>query len=274
VGVFSRALVSMGASLSSEPQPFRSYAIEAGHPGVDTASCISVQTLRGLDAELRDAGVMVFRLGTRMGRHTEFGLARCVGDWGDYFFIDEEVFGNLGSPIRIGDDDAANLLVFRLLPKYTETSLVNLALASGVLSRALAIDEQGAPIVSATGQGTYSFEVCPHRAIERTWHHHRGQVEVDAAFIGNRRGTPTLFVVEAKLSDGLDSLAKSKLAYPMLALSDGVPSGMPIVGVYLRVVRRPGHFDFYVAEGLFADDRRDVASLTLRGVGRFEIESS
>lgn len=89
----------MGASLSSEPQPFRSYAIEAGHPGVDTASCISVQTLRGLDAELRDAGVMVFRLGTRMGRHTEFGLARCVGDWGDYFFIDEDVFGNLDHPL-------------------------------------------------------------------------------------------------------------------------------------------------------------------------------
>ena len=136
------------------------------------------------------------------------------------------------------------LFAFTLLPKFTETSLVNLAIASGLLSHALGLDDATLPSAPATGQGTYSFTFSPHAELGVTWLHSKGQVEIDAAIIAKRRGEETLFVVEAKVGDDFDSLAKHKLLYPALALRGGVPEYMPLVPVYIRVLRTDGRAPF------------------------------
>lgn len=52
--------------------------------------------------------------------------------------------------------------------------------------------------------------------------HYKGQVEIDALFVGRRNRQETLFVIEAKTSNNFQSLAKHKLVYPVLALSSNV----------------------------------------------------
>jgi hypothetical protein len=153
------------------------------------------------------------------------------------------------------------LFVFTLLPKFTETSLVNLAMASGLLSHALQLDYEALPSAPATGQGTYSFTFSPHADLNVTWAHTRGQVEIDAAFIAKREGNETLFVVEAKAGDEFDSLAKHKLLFPALALRNGIPEYMPLVPVYIRALRRSDGFHFYVAECILSHAADGIVSL-------------
>jgi hypothetical protein len=153
------------------------------------------------------------------------------------------------------------LFTFALLPKFTETSLVNLALASGLLSHALRIDDEELPSAPATGQGTYSFTFSPHADLNVTWAHTKGQVEIDAAITAKRCGEETLFVVEAKAGDDFDSLAKHKLLYPALALRSGVPEHMPLVPVYIRVLRRMDGLHFYFAECELSTAADGIASV-------------
>src|SRR4051812_47743749 len=100
-----------------------------------------------------------------------------------------------------------HLFAFTLLPKFTETPLVNLAIASGLLSHALGLDDATLPSAPATGQGTYSVAFSPRAGMGLTWSHSKGQVDLDAEIIVKRRGEETLFVVEAKAGDEFDSLA-------------------------------------------------------------------
>jgi hypothetical protein len=243
------AVMQAGHAPAFGPRSFQGYLAENGLSAQDTRQHISVDNLRRLAPELREARTMVFRLGSPEGeRRTHFALARCVNGWADYFLLDQEVFAGAKPGMFIPPVSMRQLLAFTLLPKFTETSLVNLAIASGLLSHARGLDDATLPSAPATGQGTYSFTFSPHAELGLTWSHSKGQVEIDAAIISKRRGEEALFVVEAKAGDDFDSLAKHKLLYPVLALRGGVPEYIPLVPVYIRVLRRPDGLHFYLAE--------------------------
>jgi hypothetical protein len=275
--IFKDALIELGAAQYSEPRLFKEYLKSNDLPDRDTATLISIQSYDSMSAELRTAGVFVFRLGSPTGqRGTQFALARYVSGWDDYFFIDQKIFSN---PTKLPDikiDD--RLRIFEVLAATTETSLVNLAIASGALSAALNIDFSPSQIVHTTAQGTYDFQIRPHPEISTRWSHINGQVEIDAAFIAKRAGKDTLFVVEAKVSKSLESLAKSKLAYPIFAVRQQLAvsnSDIPVVGVYLRAIRVPKQgYDFYIAECEFADSGEAVASLAAKRPTKTRLRSN
>lgn len=271
MALFDNALSEMAGSSFLEPQPFLSYARQAGFSDAKPAYYISIQNLRGLSPELRAAGVMVFRLGCASGRkETNFALARHAGSWNDYFLQDQTIFA--GCPQFSVPGCFEDLRIFEILPKSTETSLVNLAVASGVLRSALGLDAKDDAIVNATAQGTYTFTVRPQRDLAACWYHVSGQVEIDGAFIAFRGGVETLFVIEAKVSKDFDSLAKHKIAYPMLALQTELKGALPTIGVYLRVIRRRSGFDFCVAECVFSSPNQEIASLTPVRAVRYRLE--
>lgn len=231
------------------PMPFQKYLAEAGITAKDTARHISVQSLADLNPDLRAAGIMVFRLGISPNtQYTKFALARALTGWSDYFFLDQDIFAQVSSKRFCSLSDFGALRAFSLLPKFTETSFVNLALASGLLGQALSLDSASLPSAPATGQGTYSFGFSPHAQISSgEWQHSAGQVEIDAVFLGTRSGQQLVFVVEAK-SGQASSLAKHKLAYPIWALRTTLPTSIPVIGVYLRCYRTENEFHFLVAE--------------------------
>lgn len=248
------------------PVSFRDYLRRHNLPYKNTATAISVDSRRKLPKDLIDSNVMVFRLGNHPGtNHTAFALARTREGWNDFFFEDEHLFSSL--EIRSFDASRCNqdLTAFRFLPRLTEPSLVNLALASGLLGEALELDEAQIPIVPATGQSTYTFDVQPF-ADGPNWTHRQGQVEIDSLFFAKRNGKQVVFAVEAKRSDAFDSLAKHKLVYPYLALRNSLPSSMQIVPVYLRAVRNGDSWSFFVCECGFQDSAAfSLSSLTATG---------
>lgn len=249
--MFEAALESMDKSGASTfgPKSFQKYAQESGLTNAKTAPSISVDTFKGLPAELRNAGAMVFRLGATDGeKNTQFALARHVDGWDDYFLIDDVIFSSAGAQVFIPSVSMKELFAFQLLPALTETSYVNLALASGLLAHALRLDDERSAHVPATGQSTFSFEVRPHAVHPVLWNHRRGQVEIDALFVAQRNGKPHLFLVEAKVSPGMQSLAKHKLVYPLLALRTSVPHDLPIVPVYVRAMSAEDGVHFCVCE--------------------------
>jgi len=249
------------------PVSFRDYLRQYNLPYKDTATAISIDSRRKLSKDLVASNVMVFRLGKHSGtNHTAFALARTQEGWNDFFLEDEHLFSSL----EISSFDASrckqDLTAFRCMPRLTEPSLVNLALASGLLGEALELDEAEVPIVPATGQSTYTFEVQPF-AGGPSWTHHQGQVEIDSLFFAKRKGKQVVFAVEAKRSDAFDSLAKHKLVYPYLALRNTLPSSIEIVPVYLRAIRRGGSWNFCVCECGF-DDSAAISLSSLGTTGR------
>jgi len=231
------------------PISFQSYLEENALPVANTAPAISVDSLSKLAPELRQNDLMVFRLGREgRSRNTRFALARSKSAYRDFFLDDAMLVGNKTPESFIPFCSYRDLFSFQLLPALTETSLVNLALASGLLGCALDLDSHAQTIIPATGQSTFTFNVRPHEDSQTTWLHEKGQVEIDAVFVARRAGREVMFVVEAKVSDKLDCLAKHKLVYPVLAIQPHVPASLPIVPVYLRVVRSSGLLNFYVTE--------------------------
>jgi len=267
--MFSPALETMSREGTScfGPVSFRDYLRQHNLPNKDTATAISVDSLRKLSRELVESHTMVFRLGNHPGtNHTAFALARTRDGWGDFFLEDQQLFSSL----RIRDFDVAHckqdLAAFQFLPRLTEPSLVNLALASGLFGEALQLDDHSTPIVPATGQSTYTFNVRPFPD-SPSWPHRQGQVEIDSLFFAKRNGNQLVFAVEAKRSNAFDSLAKHKLVYPYLALRTALPPTMQIVPVYLRAVRHGQSWNFFVCECEFADTG-DLSLSSLRATCR------
>jgi hypothetical protein len=246
--MFQHALDQMGDSPCWGPRSFQGYCQEFGATA-NTAQSISVDSLSRLHPSLKEKKCMVFRLGIPDGEiHTHFGLAKCTNGWGDYFLLDNELFAGAAPELFIPPVSFRQLFPFYLLPTFTETSLVALALASGLMATALGLDEASAPLAAATGQSTFSFQFRPRAGADQPWRHSKGQVEIDSLFTARRNGKETVFIVESKAGEGLDSLAKHKLLYPLQAIRGEVPRYMPIVPVYLRVVDREDGYHFYFAE--------------------------
>jgi hypothetical protein len=226
-----------------------------------TADVISVDELQRLSPDLKESGYMVFRLGKpEEGKGTQFVLAKSDAVFSEYFLDDGSVFGGLAEELFLPNTHSRYLFPYQLMPRLTETSLVNLACASGLLSVALGLDDPDWRPIPATGQSTFTFEFTPRADIGKRLVHRDGQVELDAVFVGRRRGLETLFVIEAKSSKNMRSLAKHKLVYPCLALHTEIPQNMPIVPVYLRCVPRQDKILFYVAECNLPDPR--ISKLT------------
>lgn len=261
--VFSSALDSMDGEREywRNPEPFQEYVSRNGISVKGTARYISVQSFSDLAPELRENKVMVFRLGSTPGlKHTNFALARVVVGWDDYFMFDEELFGNSGIEKMSTDWRSDAIFPFSAVPKLTETSHVNLALAGGVFEKALNLDASSV-LVPATGRGRYSFRVRPNARLNASWSHKAGQVEIDSLFVARRLDKKILFVVEAKSGDYPGSLPKHKLVYPVLSVAERVPEEFDIVPVYIRIQESDTFFRFNVAECSFPDPRKGVAHI-------------
>ena len=233
------------------PISFQKYIEDHKLPrNTPTARNISIDNIARLDRSLRMNNMMVFRLGSPEGeRYTHFALVKSISNLeSDYFVVDQDVFNQNEAELFIPTATYRQLFPFTLLPRFTETSVVNLCIASGLLSYALNLDKSELPSVPATGQGTYSFKVKPHFGIDVLWKRTKGQVEIDAIITATRASRPMLFLIESKSSTKLDSLAKHKLMYPLLALLKTVPPYIKIIPVYIRAIMGNEETHVYIAE--------------------------
>ena len=231
------------------PISFHAYLEANGIPAANPAPNISIDSLNKLKPELREAGVMVFRLGNHSGAQgTHFGLAKLENDWSDYFLMDDQLLDQSTPEIYLPNVTARHIFPFQLLPRLTETSLVNLAVGSGILHHALGLGNDDGRAVPATGQSTFTFNFFPRSGVEMPWEHINGQVEIDALIVGRRNEKETLFLIEAKTGRPNGSLAKHKLCYPLAALRDSVPSYLEIVPIYLKTWQEGSGRHFLVTE--------------------------
>jgi len=231
----------------SEPQGFQAYA-KTNNVSANTAASISIDSFKKLPKVLKQSNAMVLRLGSRpKDNQTYFSLVKTINVQ-DFFFDDESLFGKLKPELFLPNVSIRSLYAFQLLPKVTETSVVNLAIASGLMAEALNLEDDKTIVVPATGQSTFTFNFKPLANENIVLQHINGQVEIDAVFVAKRDGKEHLFVVEAKHGDKFDSLAKHKLLYPSLSLLQKLPSSMPIVPVYLRSMKTDKGINFFVAE--------------------------
>ena len=231
----------------SPPQGFQKY-LSANNLKANTAASISIDSIKKLPKLLKEQNTMVLRLGSRLGdKQTYFSLVKS-NDVNDFFFNDQALFGQLQPELFLPNVSIRSLFAFQLLPKVTETSVVNLAIASGLMAEALNLKDDKTIVVPATGQSTFTFSFKPLANESLVLEHINGQIEIDAVFVAKRGGKEHLFIIEAKHGDKLDSLAKHKLLYPSLSLLQKLPSSMPIVPVYLRSIKTEKGIDFYIAE--------------------------
>ncbi|MEO2013884.1 MAG: hypothetical protein ABGZ53_05885 [Fuerstiella sp.] len=182
-------------------------------------------------------------------KHTAFALVR-ADDLDDFFLMHENVFTD---DQRVFQPDCSwkSLFAFQALGKLTETSLVNLAIVSGLLPFTLGIDKSEQHFIPATGQTTYSFDFVPHQDVPVVLRHNAGQVEVDALFFARRNGQECLFLVEAKTGAKRQSLAKHKLVYPLLGIRQFLPAEISVVPVYMHCVARDDGYEFRTVECSF-----------------------
>lgn len=233
----------------SEPESFKSYSESTQGKALEPWPYISIDSIQKLRAELKQANMMVLRLGSRpKNKGSFFSLVKAKHSYSDFFFLDEKLFAALTPELFLPDVSIRSLFPFQLLPKVTETSVVNLALASGLLPHALSVEKSESLLIPATGQSVFSFEFRPRGDNDATLLHQQGQVEIDAVFVAKRDNRECLFIVEAKHGDKFDSLAKHKLLYPILSLLPKIPASMPIIPVYLRSIKTDTGINFFIAE--------------------------
>jgi len=210
-----------------------------------TASELSIDTRAKLSNRLDEQETMVLRLGRASdGPGTQFALVHVPGKL-DNFFINEHEFNSDdrevldyssgGDQMLSLNQNARDILeVYRALPTFSETSYVNFALSTGILSRALNLDIEQIGTAPTTVASTFDFKFEPHPDQPIVVHHNNGQIEIDALVMSRRNGERILLVIEAK--SGLSrSLAKHKLGYPALAAEKSMSIDFDrIVPVYLR----------------------------------------
>ncbi len=252
--MFEHAIEKLESSgqLVSQPQSFKEYFEKNGLAVKGVAQHISINRFSDLKQELKDANCTVFRLGAHQhGNNTWFSIAKTVNGWNDYFLFDQDIWGSLRAEDFVSSIPQSNFMAYRLIPKLTETSLVNLAFASGLLHHALGLEKPDRQSIPATGKSTFSFKMKAHSSSETILDHIAGQVEIDAIFTARQNGRDCLFILEAKSGTKFDTLSKQKLVYPVLSLQKVVPREMEIIPIYLRTVARKKGKEFNIAECRF-----------------------
>ncbi len=243
------------------PESFISYLrnIDENPNEYRTATELSIDTRAQLSNRLDEQETMVLRLGRATdGPGTQFVLVHVDGRLDD-FFIDEQKFvsddrqildytSESDQPLSLEQNARDMLEVYRSLPTFSETSFVNFALSTGVLSRALDLDTEQIGTAPTTVASTFDFEFEPHSDIPTVVHHNGGQVEIDAIVMARRNGERILLVIEAKRG-GRRELAKHKLGYPALAAQMSLSINIDrIVPVYLRGQSVDGTIQYSIYE--------------------------
>ncbi len=248
--IFDNAINSMNGNKGEyrEPESFLQYVSNNGIKAKNTAQHISIQSYSQLAPELKSNNIMVFRLGSRQNeKGTFFSLIKSYSNLRDYFLFDDSTFKDATETELNIAWESDNFVSFSIIPSLTETSHVNLSLVSGVLEKALSLD-QNSITVPATGRGNYTFEVKPRKGTNISWLHNSGQVEIDSIFSGTRNGVKHLFVIEAKSGKFPDSLAKHKLMYPVSSIAPKVSQEYIITPVYIRIEEDINSIKFYISE--------------------------
>lgn len=241
------------------PLSFKEYLRSNQLPHRQTAQSISIDSYEKLHQSLKKEHTMVLRLGGE--KETRFILVRVNDSLHDFFLHDHEVFSEQDAKGFKPVVPESSLMGYKIMPILSETSLVNLALTSGILGQALNFDKVQVPGAPATGKSTFSFEFKPHSSIDQVFEHYKGQVEIDALFVEKRNGEDTLFVIEAKNDIKQRSLAKHKLAYPVLAVTRNLPKNVHVVPVYLRTYKDENYFYFNVLECEIPDPRANIVAI-------------
>ncbi len=205
---------------------------------------ISINDRSDLAPALADAETMVLRLGrSSRKRGTQFVLVR-LADGLSPFFLEEETkcddpvkswdMRSTGTDIERLNQTTRDLIDgYRLLPTFSETSLVNLALSAGILSDALNLDPNSIGAAPATVSTTFDFEFIPDESIDTVLSHNAGHVEIDTVAVTRRNGRRVLVIIEAKTGPA-GAVPKHKLAYPVFALSSEAAEFEEVVPVFLR----------------------------------------
>lgn len=230
------------------PIGYNKYLKENDIPNVKTAENISMDSYEKLNKDLRENSTMILRLGkANESRGMQFALIK-VKDVKDYFLIDEKNFTESGQTY-LPTKSIRDLFEYQVFSFLSESSFVNLGVVSGLISRALGLDEYKVPLTPATGKSTCHFEFCPYSQYKDIlFNHNNGQVEIDGVLVAERGEKQTVFVLEAKSDRNHKSLAKHKLVYPFLALAKKVPRDMPMVPVYIKVFREDDGIHYHVLE--------------------------
>lgn len=242
------------------PASFQKYLLEHKLPPIDTARSISIDTYERLSSELKQYHAMVLRLGASGESNTQFALIKIPGHLSDFFIFDDEALSGKISTF-LPTASFRQLYPYQLLGLHSETALVNLGFASGLINRSLNLDEEEELVAPATGQSTFSFKLNAHKSLSTLLEHSNGQIQIDALFIGKRDGQECLFIIEAKIKSTERSLAKHKLVYPIMALANQVPKDIAIVPVYMKIQKVSNGIVYHVVECSFPDPRNGVRSV-------------
>jgi hypothetical protein len=263
--IFEPALNSLKDIGIFGPKSFKEYAKEHHFDSVRTAELISVDFYERLQKSLRQNDAMVFRLGRSSdGKTTNFVIIKIKNHLRDFFFFDNEIFSAANSTTFLPITSMRKFYQFLILPELSESSFINLGLASGLIGDALGLDEPESMIIPATCRSSFTFEFVPHSLNPVHLKHENGQVEIDSIFIARREGRDCLFLIEAKSSfkrESFNSLAKHKLVYPLMALYPKMPEDMSIIPVYIKVKKVENGVTFDIAECDFPDPRIELAPI-------------
>lgn len=242
------------------PVSFKKYLLDHNLPPADTARSISVDTYERLSDDLKQRQAMVLRLGASGENNTKFALVKVAGRLNDFFIFDNAALSGSISTF-LPTASFRQLYPYQLLGLHSETALVNLGFAAGLISRSLELDEEETLAAPAMGQSTFSFTLNAHQLLKTQLEHSNGQIQIDALFIGKRDNRECLFVVEAKSHTKEGSLAKHKLVYPIMALAKHVPKDIAIIPVYLKIQKVSNGIVFHVVECSFPDPREGTRSV-------------
>jgi len=247
------------------PRSFQEYCKENNLGNVNTAEKISVDYYETLNPSLKQNDTMVFRVGKPKGeRQTHFVLAKVPGKLEDFFLFDDIVFSGQEPRSFIPTTSFKKVYPFLLLPKKSESYFINFGLASGLIGHALGLDDPDTIIVPTTCKSTFSFDFSPHSNINKKITHTNGQVEIDAIFLEKRNGRDSLFVIEGKsnFETGVQkSLAKHKLVYPVLSLSQFVPKDMEIIPIYIKIEDTDEGLSYHILECSLPDPRKNLVNI-------------
>jgi hypothetical protein len=269
------------------PRSFTDYLQEAGlDPGQHrTAAELSIDTRSQLPDRLAERDTMVLHLGRATdGPGPQFALVSVPNRLEDFFIDEREFYADSRETLdytpdgddhrTLGQEVRDMLALYRSLPTFSERGFVNLALSTGLLSRALGLDGERLTVAPAAVASSFSFEFEPHPDRPTLLRHNDGQIGIDTLVVTRRNGERVLLVIEAKCG-GRVALAKHTLGYQVLAAETSLSLDVDrVVPVYLRA--RPAEsgvrYSIYECSELRAEtDRPCLAGLHVVDDSHYEM---
>ena len=269
------------------PRSFTDYLEEAGRDPTQfrTAAELSVDTRSQLPDRLAERDTMLLQLGRATdGPGPQFALVSVRNRLDDVFVDEREFYADSrevldytpgGGDRRLLEQEVRDLLdLSRSLPTFSETGFVNLALSTGLVSRALRLDGERVTVAPATVASSFSFEFEPHPERPTRLRYNDGQIDIDTLLLTRRNGERVLLVIKPRCG-GRVALAKHALGYPTLAAATALSLDVDrVVPVYLRARPVDGgvRYSIYECSGLRTDeDRACLAGLQVVDDSHYEM---